>query len=262
MYTVNQLSRLAGISRRTLHYYDEIGLLPPTELRANGYRYYDDAALLRLQQILFYRELDLPLEQIREILDDPKFDTISALQIHRREMQAKIERLETLIGTVDRTILHIIGEVDMKDKKNIFEGFSEEKQREYEAQAVELWGDTVKESTRLWNSYSEAEKKAILEEAGEIYQAITANMERGPQSPEIQAQLARWHANLRFFYEPSIEVLAGLGQMYHDHPDFNATFTAIHPDLPAFLKEAIAHYVDVLETRWLEKELGILEDSQ
>ncbi len=262
MHTVNQLSRLAGVSRRTLHYYDEIGLLPPTEQRANGYRYYDDAALLRLQQILFYRELDLPLEQIREILDDPRFDTISALQIHRREMQAKIERLETLIGTVDRTILHIIGEVDMKDKKNIFEGFSEEKQKEYEAQAVELWGDTVKESTRLWNSYSEAEKTAIMEEAGEIYQAITANMDRGPKSPEIQAQLVRWHANLRYFYEPSIEVLGGLGQMYHDHPDFNATFTAIHPDLPAFLKEAITHYVDVLETRWLEKELGILEDSQ
>jgi hypothetical protein len=67
---------------------------------------------------------------------------------------------------------------------------------------------------------------------------------------------------MHYFYEPSIEVLGGLGDMYHDHPDFNATFTAIHPDLPAFLKEAIAHYVDVLETRWLEKELGILEDSQ
>jgi DNA-binding transcriptional MerR regulator len=262
MYTVNELSQLAGVSRRTLHYYDEIGLLPPTEVRTNGYRHYDDGALLRLQQILFYRELGLPLDRIKTILDGEDFDTVSALQNHRREMQAKIERLEKLIGTVDKTILHLVGEVNMNDKKNIFEGFSEEKQKEYEAQAIELWGDSVKETARLWSSYTEAEKTDIMEEGSRIYQEITANMERGPKSPEIQSRLVRWHEHLRYFYEPSLEVLAGLGEMYHDHPDFNATFTAIHPDLPAFLKEAIAHYVDVLETRWLEKELGILEDSQ
>jgi DNA-binding transcriptional MerR regulator len=262
MHTVNELSQLAGVSRRTLHYYDNIGLLPPTEVRANGYRYYDDDALLRLQQILFYRELDLPLERIKEILDDEDFDTVSALQTHRHELQARIERLEKLIGTIDKTILHLVGEVKMNDKKNIFEGFSEEKQKEYEAQAVELWGDSVKESVRLWNSYSSAEQAAIMEEGGRIYQGIADDMASGPESKRVQALLVSWHEHLRHFYEPTIEVLGGLGDMYHDHPDFNATFTAIHPDLPAFLKEAIAHYVDVLETRWLEKELGILEDSQ
>ena len=262
MHTVHQLSRLAGVTRRTLHYYDEIGLLPPTGVRANGYRYYDDGALLRLQQILIYRELGLPLEQIKAILDDPDFDTVSALQTHRRKMRTKIERLEKLIGTVDRTILHLVGEIDMRDKKNIFEGFSEEKQKAYEAQATELWGDSVKESVRLWNSYSDEEKAAILAEGGRIYQGIADNMARGPESGAVQDLLVRWHKHMHYFYEPSIEVLGGLGDMYHDHPDFNATFTAIHPDLPAFLKQAIAHYVDVLETRWLESDLGILEDSQ
>ena len=253
MHTVNQLSQLAGVSRRTLHYYDEIGLLAPTVVHANGYRHYDDDALLRLQQILFYRELGLQLAQIRAVLDNPAFDLVTALQIHRSEIRTRIERLETLIRTVDKTILHIIGEVNMNDKKNIFEGFSEEKQKEYEAQATELWGDTVTQSVRLWNSYSAEEKAAVMEEGSRVYQEIAENMHRGPQSPEIQDLLARWHKHIYSFYEPSLEVLAGLGDMYHDHPDFNATFTAIHPDLPAFLKEAIAHYVDVLETRWLEK---------
>jgi hypothetical protein len=112
----------------------------------------------------------------------------------------------------------------------------------------------------LWNNYSEERKAEIMLEGGNIYQAIAANMDKGAASPEIQALLARWHEHLRYFYEPAIETLEGLGNMYYDHPDFNATFTRIDPRLPGFLKEAIAHYVDVLETKWLERELGILEE--
>ena len=260
MYTVKALADLAGVSRRTLHYYDQIGLLKPAEVGENGYRYYDDDAVYRLQQILFYREMDLKLEQIRRILDDPDFDPVSALQKHRRAIAAQAERLRTLTRTIDQTIMHLVGEVNVS-KKKIFEGFSEEKQKEYEAQATELWGDSVKESMKLWNSYSDEEKEAVMEEGSRIYQDLADSMDRGPDHPDVQAILARWHKHLRYFYEPTIEVLGGLGDMYHDHPDFNATFTAIDPDLPAFLKEAIAVYVDELETRWLEKELGILEDS-
>ncbi|MCB9136243.1 MAG: MerR family transcriptional regulator [Anaerolineales bacterium] len=258
-YTVKQLSELAGVSVRTLHYYDEIGLLRPSSVGANHYRSYDDAALLRLQQILFYREMALDLTQIKAILDAPNFDLVSALQTHRQTLQTKIERLNTLIQTVDTTILHILGEVNMSQKK-IFQGFSEEKQKAYEEEATNLWGETVKETTKLWNSYGKARQQEILDEGGAIYADLATNMDKGPESEEIQAMLVRWHDHLRYFYEPSIETLAGLGDMYHDHPDFNATFTAIHPALPAFLKQAIAHYVDVLETRWLERELGILEE--
>ena len=118
----------------------------------------------------------------------------------------------------------------------------------------------MRETAKLWNSYSEEKKQAIMAEGGAIYTEIVAHMDKGPKSQEIQTLLMRWHDHLRYFYEPSIETLGGLGEMYHDHPDFNATFTAIDPDLPGFLKTAIAHYVDVLETRWLERELGILEE--
>ncbi len=259
MYTVKQLSDLAGITVRTLHYYDEIGLLKPSEVGANGYRYYNTEALFRLQQVLFYREMDLDLEQIKRILDDPGFDLISALRQHRRMLETRVERLKTLMSTIDTTIMHLVGEIHMS-KKKIFNGFSAEKQKQYEEEAVNLWGEAVRESHKLWNSYTDQEKEAIVQEGGDIYNEIAANMAKGPTSPEIQALLARWHQHLRNFYEPSIEVLGGLGNMYHDHPDFNDTFTAIHPDLPAFLKQAIAAYVDELETRWLEQELGILRE--
>jgi DNA-binding transcriptional MerR regulator len=259
MYTVKKLADLAGVSVRTLHYYDEIGLLKPTSVGENGYRQYSDESLFRLQQILFYRELDLDLMQIKDVLDNKNFDPVTALQSHRRTLQERIGRLKTLINTVDTTIMHLVGEVGMS-KKKIFEGFSPEKQQQYQEEAASLWGDSVKESAQYWNSYSEEKKQAIMQEGSAIYADIATNMSKGPESPEIQALLARWHQHLRYFYEPSLEVLGGLGNLYYDHPDFNATFTAIDPALPAFLKKAIAIYVDELETQWLEKELGILRE--
>ncbi len=259
MYTVKQLADLAGVSRRTLHFYDEKGLLKPASRGETGYRIYDDGSLFQLQQILFYREIGLDLQEIKKILDDPDFDTVTALQLHRHTLQENIERLQTLIQTVDTTIMHLIGEVEMSEK-NVFEGFSEEKQKQYEEDAVAQWGDNAAQSIKLWKSYSEARQEEIMQEGSDIYKEIVANMDKGADSEEIRALLVRWHEHLRYFYEPTIEVLGGLGDMYHDHPDFNATFTKIHPDLPAFLKEAIAVYIDELETKWLEQELGILEE--
>jgi hypothetical protein len=98
-----------------------------------------------------------------------------------------------------------------------------------------------------------------MEEGKSIYLDMVAAMDKSPDSPEVQQILVRWHQHLRYFYEPSMETLRGLGNMYNEHPDFNATFTEIHPDLPAFLQKAILVYVDVLETKWLERELGLLE---
>jgi MerR family transcriptional regulator, thiopeptide resistance regulator len=156
--------------------------------------------------------------------------------------------MKDLIKTVDTTIMHILGEVNMSNK-TIFQGFSPEKQEQYEQEAIEQWSETARQSIRLWNSYSAEKKAAILQEGGEIYSGIAVQMGQGPGSPEVQAWLSQWHQHMCYFYEPSLEGLRGLGEMYHDHPDFNATITAIHPDLPAFLKAAIAIYVDKLETQ-------------
>lgn len=259
-YTVKQLAELAGVSVRTLHYYDQIGLLKPSAVGRNNYRYYDDDALFRLQQILFFRELELDLTQIKAILDDEKFDRVTALQTHRRQLAEKIDRLQTLITTVDNTILHLVGEVTMS-KKRIFDGFDKEQEQRYAEEAAQRWdAETVKASYKLWNSYSPEKQAQIKQEGGAIYQDLADNMSKGPTDPAIQAMLGRWHQHMRYFYEPSLEVLRGLGNAYNDHPDFNATFTAIHPDLPAFLQAAINHYVDTLEMEWLERELAILEE--
>ncbi len=261
MYTVKQLSELAGVSVRTLHYYDEIALLKPAAVGENGYRYYQEADLLRLQQILFYREMDLGLTRIKEILDSPDFDMVSALQAHRQALQAKIERMQTLITTLDNTVLHLVGDITMSKKKKIFEGFSEEKQAQYQEEATRRYGaETVAQSVKLWNSYSEQQKRQIRDEGGAIYLDLVDAMPSGSRSEQTQAIVVRWHEHLRHFYEPSIEVLGGLGKTYRDDPDFRAFFTAIHPDLPDFFVEAIAIYVDRLETEWLRQELGILEE--
>jgi DNA-binding transcriptional MerR regulator len=258
-YTVKQLAEIAGVTTRTLHHYDQIGLLKPAEIAENGYRYYDEQNLLRLQQILFFRELGFELDKIKTVLEQAGFDLISALQTHRVRLQAKQLHLERLVRTVDATILHLTGEVKMSEKK-IFEGFSEEKQKEYEKQAIENWGDGAKESIKLWNTYSKEEQQRILSESGQIFQDIAAQMQLGPASPEVQAGLARWHQHLRYFYEPTFDMLRGLGTTYNEHADFRATFAAINPGLPALLQEAMNHYVDKLETEWLERELGILKE--
>src|SRR5690606_10579070 len=151
MYTVKQVSALADVTVRTLHHYDEIGLLRPTTVGTNGYRYYDDAALLRLQQILFYREIGLELAQIRDILDRPDFDLLTALRSHRTVLADKSRRIEQLITTIDATISHLAGEMTMS-KRRMSEPFSDEQQNQYEREARLQWDpDLVNSSIKLWN---------------------------------------------------------------------------------------------------------------
>ena len=213
MYTVKQLSDLAGISPRTLHYYDEIGLLRPATHGDNGYRYYGEDSLPRLQQILFFKELDFSLDEIRTVMAQPGFDVAHALQVHRQALLERVERLNRLIQTIDKTTLHLKGQKTMK-KKEYFEGFSEEKQKEYEKEIRQKYGEKAFEGVTDWNSYTPEQKKRIIAESDAIYTDIAAVMDRGYASPEVQQIIARWHQHLRYFYEPSTERLLGLGQMY------------------------------------------------
>lgn len=264
MYTVKQLSELAGVSIRTLHYYDEIGLLKPAEVGANGYRYYDDAALLRLQQILFYREIGLELLRIKNILDSPDFDLLAALRSHRKVLAAKISRLQKLVSTVDSTIMHLAGEVEMS-KKRLFEAFSDEKQKEYEREVRLQYGpEIVNDSIKRWNSYTQTQRDIIMGEGSQIYIHMVDAIEAGlpPTSAEVQAILQRWHEHMRYFYEPTLDILRGLGHGYNSHPDFIANFQKLHVDLPAYLETAITQYVDDLETAEIERMLAEDEAHQ
>ncbi len=243
MFTVKQISQLAGITPRTLHHYDAIGLLKPTQVGENGYRYYSEETLLHLQQILLYRELDMPLEDIKRILADRDFDVLRALENHRGALRKRIAHMERLIDTVDQTIAYVKGEKPMS-KKQLFKAFTEEEQAEMEKQAVELYDpETVKASSRRWKSYSAEEKQRVMDEGHANYQAFIDAMPKGPTSPEAQAIVERWRKHMDYFWTPNLEQLVGIANGYVDDPAFRANFDAMHPNLAEFVRDAVTEYV-------------------
>ena len=244
MYTVRQLSKLAGVTPRTLHHYDEIGLLKPTRVGDNGYRYYGEDALLRLQQILFYRELDLPLEDIKKIMGRRDFDVLGALESHKDALKKQIVRLNRLLTTVDNTIHHLKGNQNMSEK-GFFEGFSEEEQEKYALEAEQLYdAETVRASNRKWKAYSASKKEQIMSEGKAIYQDMIAAMPKGANSPEVQAIVERWRAHMDYFWTPNLDQLLALANGYNDDPRFKANFDKMNPRLAEFMREAVKIYVN------------------
>ena len=243
MFTVQQLSRLAGVSRRTLHYYDEIGLLKPSRVGDNGYRYYGEEALLRLQQIMLYRELDMPLENIKEIMGRRDFDVLSALEKHMEGLIRRIARMERMIQTVDDTINFLKGNKKMS-KKQLFAAFSDEEQAEYEKEAMQMYDPaTVKASNQNWKNYSTAEKEQIGIEGNAAYESFLLAMPKGAASIEAQISVERWRKHLEYFWVPDDQQLVALAHGYNDDPRFKATFDKIDVNLAAFILEAVEVYV-------------------
>ncbi len=241
--TVKQLSKLAGVTPRTLHHYDQIGLLKPSRVGDNGYRYYGEESVLRLQQILFYRELGIPLEDIKKIMGRRDFDVMGALRSHKEALQKQVARLNRLINTVDNTINNLKGNNTMSNKA-YFEGFSEEEQEKYAAEAEQLYdAESVRESNRKWKSYSTAKKEAIMEEGKTIYLDLIAAMPKGAASPEVQALIERWRKHMDYFWTPRLEQLLALANGYNDDPRFKANFDKMHPQLAEFMREAVQVYV-------------------
>jgi DNA-binding transcriptional MerR regulator len=247
-YSVKQLSRLAGVSVRTLHYYDSLGLRRPEAIGPRGYRSYGEAPLLRLQQILFCRELGLSLREIGEILDGPALDLVAPLEPHRVALRERAERLEILLATLDKTIRHLEGTQAMSNEE-LYEGFNEARQEECEQGIRETYGDVLlNESKRRWARHSQAEKAAMILHGHEFFDAVVQNMGLGPGSPEVQAQIAALHQSVGLFYDCTLEVLRGLGEMYATHPPFVATFRKRHTYLPQFLHRAVTVFVDARQT--------------
>jgi DNA-binding transcriptional MerR regulator len=243
-YTVKQLAQLAGVSVRTLHHYDEIGLLAPPVIGANGYRYYDERSALRLQSILFYRELDFPLEAIKAVLDRPDFDALTALQEQRSALEAKLGRLHRLITTIDQTIRLLKGEKTMSTKQ-LFAGLSPEQEKKYTDEAAKRWGEKgVRASVAKYNAYS-AEKKAQIAAEGEaVYRDLLAVMSHGPSAPAVQACIERWRRHIEYFWTPNDEQCLALATGYRDDPAFRKTYDAIHPELAPFMVEAVKAYIE------------------
>ncbi len=244
MFTVKQLSKMAGITPRTIHYYDEIGLLKPTRVGENGYRYYGNDSILRLQQIMFYRELELPLENIKRIMERSDFDILSALESHKKELNKRMVQMERLIQTVDDTILHLKGKKEMSQKQ-LFEAFSDEQQAEYEKEAMQMYDPAiVKASTKKWKNYTPADKQRIQDEGNAVYQGFLDAMPKGPASPEAQTCVERWRSHMDYFWTPNDEQLIGLANGYNTDPRFKANFDKMDPGLATFVREAVTVYVE------------------
>jgi MerR family transcriptional regulator, thiopeptide resistance regulator len=243
MFTVQELARMAGITRRTLHYYDEIGLLKPSRVGDNGYRYYGEDALVRLQQIMLYREMEIPLENIKTIMGRRDFDVLRALEHHRKQLSKRIERMEQLKRTVDQTIMHLQGKQNMSNKQ-FFQGFSEAQQAEYEQEAMQMYdAATVQASIKKWKAYTPAEKQRIGEEGNAAYQALVEAMPKGAASPQAQAAVELWRRHLEYFWVPNLDQLVGLANLYNDDPRFRANYDKIDPNLANFMREAVQVYV-------------------
>ena len=243
-YTIKEIADLAGVSTRTLRYYDEIGLLSPSETGDNGYRYYNHESLLALQQIMFFRELDMPLKDIQLILSSPEFNLVIALEEHRVTLQAKAKRLKALIETVDQTITTIQGEWTMKDQ-DYFEGFNES---QYEEEAKQRWGKTPQwaESQKKWASYSKEQKEAIKTEGGEITKRMVGDDPNlSPNDPDVQAAIGDYHVYInKYFYTCDVEFLRGLADMWVEDPRFAANYERIRQGGAAFVHEAVHTYCD------------------
>jgi DNA-binding transcriptional MerR regulator len=243
MFTVKQLSKLAGVTPRTLHHYDDIGLLKPSRIGDNGYRYYEEDALLQLQQILFYRELDMPLDEIKKIMAESSFDVLGALQSHKEALNKQVTRLNRLMQTVDNTINHIKGKTKM-NVKGLFEGFSGEEQEKYAQEAEQMYDpETVRASNKKWKAYSAAKKEAILAEGKSIYVDLAAVISKGAASKEVQAVIARWHKHMQYFWSPNDEQLLGLADLYNNDPRFRENYEKVAPNLSEFMREAVKVYV-------------------
>jgi len=251
-YTVSKLSKISGVSVRTLHWYDEVGLLKPAYHGQNGYRYYEEEQLLTLQQILFFRELDLSLEEIRRILGGSAFDKMRALSIHKKALQNSLVRTKKLIKTIDKTLLHLKGETTMEHSE-LYYGFDSEKQKTYEKELKQILKeknyqgeDLIEESRKRTKNWKKEDWSDVKKVSDTIYHDLAKAIGDGmsPDSDEVQTILEKHFAMIRRFYEPTKEVYLGLSEMYVEHPDFRKFYDAYHPELAEFLKKAMQIYAE------------------
>ena len=235
---IKEFAKLSGTSVRTLHYYDEIGLLPPAFVeRTTGYRYYDENSLLRMQEILFYRELDFPLKSIGEILSSPDHDTRRSLEEQKKLLTLKKERLERLIASIDAA---------MKGD-NIMEAFDNSEFEAYKAEAQEKWGktDVYKEHTEKTKHYSQEKWNGLAEGMDRIMAQFAACMKAGnaPASAEAQSLVKTLQEYITAnYYHCTKEILAGLGQMYVADERFQNNIDKHGKGTAAFIRDAIQVY--------------------
>lgn len=242
---IKEVADLVGISVRTLHHYDEIGLLTPEETTEAGYRLYSEDNLEMLQQILFFKALDFSLKRIKDIVTSPSFNQQQALETHREMLLEKRDRLDQMLATIDKTIKHTKGELKMSGEE-MFEGF-DFTNNPYEKEARERWGDkAVDQSKDKLNSLSKGEQEQLSERMNAIYYKLAALREYSPASIQAQAAIKEWYdfLNNNFGYTYSLSAFKGLGQMYVEDERFTKNIDQFGQGLAKFMFEAMSIYAD------------------
>ncbi|MED1916290.1 MerR family transcriptional regulator [Bacillus thuringiensis] len=247
-YTVQKLGLLASVSTRTLRYYDEIDLLKPARINSSGYRIYGQQEVDRLQQILFYRELGVSLEEIKEILDSPTFDSERALREHREKLLERRAQLDALIANVDLTLAQREGTSTMTDKQK-FEGFKQkmidENEDKYGAEIRAKYGnEQIEKSNQKVKGMSEDQYAALEKLNEELHETLAQAFSIGDPAHGLAQKAADLHRQWLSFYWDSYskEAHAGVAQMYVDDPRFTAYYDKEQPGVAEFLRDAVVIY--------------------
>lgn len=250
-YTVQKLAQMAGVSGRTLRYYDEIGILKPARINSSGYRIYGQFEVDRLQQILFYRELSVSLESIKDIVTKPSFNGAKALREHREKLLEKRVQLDQLISNVEKTIGHTEGSVTMMDKEK-FEGFKQklvdDNEAKYGQEIREKYGEeTVNKSNQKVKGMSQEQHDEVTKLNTEVMETLHAAFKTSNPAGELAQKAADLHRQwLCYFWDSySKEAHAGLAQMYVDDPRFTAHYDEKQPGTAEFLRDAVHIYTGI-----------------
>lgn len=236
--TVSQVARLTGVSIRTLHYYDEVGLLRPSGRSEAGYRLYAPADLNRLQQVLFFRELGFSLEEILRIVSEPGFDVGAALRTQRQLLTEKAVRLQALLTAVDQAIARV-ERGDPMETQDVKEMFKDFRPQEYAAEVEQRWGDTeaYRESKRRTAGYTQRDFAAVKAESEALFGRLAALLDAGAAPTTTAAMDAaeehRQHIE-RWFYPCPKTLHRGLGELYVNDPRFTANIDRVRSGLAAY----------------------------
>jgi DNA-binding transcriptional MerR regulator len=242
-WTVGELARLTGVTVRTLHHYDRIGLLRPSGRTSAGYRSYDVHDLDRLQQVLVYRELGFPLEEVATVLDDPDADPAAHLRRQHRLLRNRLERTQAMIAAVEKEMEARQMGISLTPEER-FEVFGEQDPAQYDAEAEERWGDTEAwaQSQRRTASYGKDDWQRVKAEGDDVERRFAAAMAAGvpADSPEAM-DVAEEHRRQisRNFYDCSPEMHAGLGRMYVADERFTAHYEQVAPGLAQYVSTAV-----------------------
>jgi DNA-binding transcriptional MerR regulator len=241
-YTVGRVAALSGVTIRTLHHYDEVGLLSPGGRSAVGYRIYEDRDLERLQRILFYRDLGFTLDEILTIVDDPRTDALGHLRRQRGLLNERIERLSAMVDAIDYEMEARTMDIPLTPEERL-EVFGEFRPEDYAEEAEQRWGQTAayKESQRRVASYKREDWQRLKAEEKEIRARLAAALESGlaPDSEEAMAaaEAHRQHIN-RWFYECDYEIHRRLTEMYVSDERFRSNYDTQTPGLAVFIRDA------------------------